>query len=855
MTSVGYSTLDVIPSVKNLRAQLEAQTGRDFDAAGRKGGERFGDAAGKAAGGRFKTRFGSVAKDAFAPIAGIIAGAGIVSMFKDAVAGASDLAESGNKVKVIFGDATGQVDKFASQGAKALGQTKLEVLDAASSFGVFGKAAGLSGGDLADFSTKLAGLSTDLASFFNTDPSQAVEAIGAGLRGESEPLRQFGVLLDDATLRQEALRQGLVQTTKQALTPQQRVLAAYQVILRQTTDAQGDFQRTSGGLANQQRILSAQWSEMKTELGSKLLPAVTATVRAFNDGVIPATEKAGGAVGDAVGWFSQLPAPVKAATGALVAFKTAQALGVGNSLSSGLGTLSKGFEDIRLRAMLAATEYQNLRTATLNTTASAHVFTPAVGRMSAALGALKAGATGAGAGLKRGLSGALSLVGGPWGVAFITGTAVLTHFWQEHQKAKARVEDLTASLDKQTGKITTNSREKAIAALQDAGAFKAARELGLSLGTLTDAYLGVDGASEKVAAHLAAVRASLQNVGAAAGANDTGMANLGLAMGTVNDVLGQGNSELAKSKQAWRDQAEAMKTSAAASSTATSATATYTDDLKKARDAVRALRDEENKRRNANLGAFQDETRLAQAFRDANKEAADGARTLDKSKEAGLANRDALGALADAWNSSSDKVKNAKGAYSDMRNQFIKVAEKMGATKTEAQKLADQLLNLPRKVPIEYQSKGYKAALRDLKYLKEYASERIIITAQAVKNRADLADIRGHATGGLITGPGTGTSDSILMRGSNGEFMQRKAAVDYYGVDFMRRLNALQVPRYATGGPIGPAPLAASAPLGSQVAGELRLVGSTAYITGVARSVEEDRLRAQRRAQLEGRRA
>ncbi|MGE5500296.1 MAG: hypothetical protein ACM3W4_00030, partial [Ignavibacteriales bacterium] len=319
MSTVGYSTLDVIPSVKNLRSQLEQQTSKDFAAAGRKGGQQFGDAAGKEAGGRFKSKFGSIAKDAFAPIAGIVAGAAVVGLFKDAISGASDLAESGNKVKVIFGDATGAVDKFASKGAKTLGQTKLEVLNAASSFGVFGKAAGLSGNDLAGFATKLAGLSTDMASFFNTDPAQAAEAIAAGLRGESEPLRQFGVLLDDATLRQEALRQGLVNTTKQALTPQQRVLAAYQVILRQTADAQGDFGRTSGGLANQQRILAAQWSEMKTELGSKLLPAATDVVHVFNNGVIPAMEGTGSVVGDAVGWFSRLPAPVQAATGALVA--------------------------------------------------------------------------------------------------------------------------------------------------------------------------------------------------------------------------------------------------------------------------------------------------------------------------------------------------------------------------------------------------------------------------------------------------------------------------------------------------------------------------------------------------------
>lgn len=61
------------------------------------------------------------------------------------------------------------------------------------------------------------------------------------------------------------------------------------------------------------------------------------------------------------------------------------------------------------------------------------------------------------------------------------------------------------------------------------------------------------------------------------------------------------------------------------------------------------------------------------------------------------------------------------------------------------------------------------------------------------------------ATGGEISGPGTGTSDSVLIRASSGEFMQRTAAVDYYGLPFMHAINQLRLPRFATGGPISAA--------------------------------------------------
>ena len=107
-----------------------------------------------------------------------------------------------------FSGADGQVQKFARNAATALGQSQQGALDAAATFGVFGKSAGLAGRDNAKFSTELTTLAADMASFSNTTPEQAVEALGSALRGESEPIRQYGVLLDDATLKARAMKLG-----------------------------------------------------------------------------------------------------------------------------------------------------------------------------------------------------------------------------------------------------------------------------------------------------------------------------------------------------------------------------------------------------------------------------------------------------------------------------------------------------------------------------------------------------------------------------------------------------------------------------------------------------------------------
>jgi hypothetical protein len=222
----------------------------------------------------------------------------ITQVIAPAIRAASDFEEATSKVNVIFGRASKSVKDFANTAARELGQSKQSVLDAAGAFGTFGKAAGLAGEDLSTFTTDFVTLSTDLASFNNTTPEEAVQAIGAALRGEAEPLRRFGVLLNDATLKAEAMELGIYKGSG-ALTAQQKILAAQSAIYKQTGDAQGDFARTADGLANKQRTLSALFKNFQIQLGQQLLPAATD----FANGLVK--------INDA---FSAMPTPATNAT-------------------------------------------------------------------------------------------------------------------------------------------------------------------------------------------------------------------------------------------------------------------------------------------------------------------------------------------------------------------------------------------------------------------------------------------------------------------------------------------------------------------------------------------------------------
>jgi hypothetical protein len=213
---------------------------------------------------------------------GIAAGALAVKIGLDAVKSASDLSEEISKANVIFGKSSKAIETFAENASSALGLSKKEALSAASTFATLGKAAGLTGNDLVKFSQKSVTLASDLGSFYNTNADEAITAIGAALRGESEPIRRFGVLLNDATLKAKAMEMGLYDG-KGALDIQAKSLAAYEVILDQTTDAQGDFARTSEGIAAQQKILKATLENTKAELGTNLLPVMTKVTRAAVD--------------------------------------------------------------------------------------------------------------------------------------------------------------------------------------------------------------------------------------------------------------------------------------------------------------------------------------------------------------------------------------------------------------------------------------------------------------------------------------------------------------------------------------------------------------------------------------------
>jgi hypothetical protein len=235
---------------------------------------------------------GSVAKTLAVAFAGVQVG----SFLKGAVEGAADTGEQLSKLTALVGDSADELNEWSKTTAATFGISRREALSAAGTFANFFRGVGQSQQQAAEMSKSLVILAADMASFGNATPEEALEALGAALRGEAEPLTKFGVLLNDATLKQAAFRLGLTENAKADLTPAIKVQAVYAETLRQTAIQQGDAVRTGGQLAGQQRRLTAEFGDAQAALGQALLPAMLDFVNAGRD-LVPLLEAIGPVVG------------------------------------------------------------------------------------------------------------------------------------------------------------------------------------------------------------------------------------------------------------------------------------------------------------------------------------------------------------------------------------------------------------------------------------------------------------------------------------------------------------------------------------------------------------------------------
>lgn len=210
----------------------------------------------------------------------------VVRGLQSAVMSASNLSESIAKANTVFSNNADEVQAWARTTSKAFGVNRQAALEAAGTYGNLFQAFGVSQKEAFKMSTSLVELAADMASFNNVPIDQALTALRSGLSGEAEPLKRFGVALNEARLKAEAAALGLGTFTG-TLPPAIRMQAAYSLVLKDTALQQGDVARTSSGLANQMKFLQAGVADAKASFGELFIPVVLNVVNVLNDKVIP----------------------------------------------------------------------------------------------------------------------------------------------------------------------------------------------------------------------------------------------------------------------------------------------------------------------------------------------------------------------------------------------------------------------------------------------------------------------------------------------------------------------------------------------------------------------------------------
>ena len=193
----------------------------------------------------------------------------------------SDLAEVQNVVDVTFPNITAQVDKFAKSAAQSFGLSETMAKQFTGTFGAMAKAFGFSEEQAYDMGASLTKLAGDVASFYNLSQDEAYTKLKSVFTGETESLKDLGVVMTQTALDSYALANGFGKTTAK-MSEAEKVALRYSFVQNQLAAAQGDFARTSGSWANQVRILTLQFDSLKATIGQGLINIFTPVIRVIN---------------------------------------------------------------------------------------------------------------------------------------------------------------------------------------------------------------------------------------------------------------------------------------------------------------------------------------------------------------------------------------------------------------------------------------------------------------------------------------------------------------------------------------------------------------------------------------------
>lgn len=214
-------------------------------------------------------------------VAKATAGLGLFKLGQEAIQVASNIQEVQNVVDVAFGDMTWKAEKFAKTAIAQFGMSELSAKKTASTYMAMAKSMGINEQASSDMAINLAKLSGDVASFFNISQELADVRLKSVFTGETETLKELGVVMTQANLQQFAYSQGINKNIRD-MSQAEITTLRYRFVMESLAMAQGDFARTSGSWANQIRLLKEQWKQLLGIIGDGLISVLTPVIQVIN---------------------------------------------------------------------------------------------------------------------------------------------------------------------------------------------------------------------------------------------------------------------------------------------------------------------------------------------------------------------------------------------------------------------------------------------------------------------------------------------------------------------------------------------------------------------------------------------
>ena len=224
---------------------------------------------------------GSVVKKIGVLIGGAFAIGKLTQFGKECVELGSNLAEVQNVVDVTFTTMSDKVNEFAKNAMTSAGLSETMAKQYVGTFGAMSKSFGFSEAQAYDMSTALTQLTGDVASFYNISQDLAYTKLKSVFTGETETLKDLGVVMTQSALDQYALANGYGKTTSE-MTEQEKVALRLAFVQKQLSAASGDFIRTSDSWANQVKVMQLQLQSLKATVGQGLINLFTPVLRVIN---------------------------------------------------------------------------------------------------------------------------------------------------------------------------------------------------------------------------------------------------------------------------------------------------------------------------------------------------------------------------------------------------------------------------------------------------------------------------------------------------------------------------------------------------------------------------------------------